>query len=177
MNKIVLLLLLISLLSCSKNDGQISFEDMGKDAIEITDSIMVYSSSKEITLWTLYADRLIKYPKKDIMNLSNIELKLMEKDGSLGATIYADSAQVNEDAETVYAEGNIKIYSKDGDIFGKSITWDRKKDEILSDDSVTVIKNGNIIKGDSFFSDSRFHHVTLHKASGEGELGETEVLW
>ncbi|HEX38213.1 MAG TPA: LPS export ABC transporter periplasmic protein LptC [Candidatus Cloacimonetes bacterium] len=177
MYKVLLVLLIIPLISCSKSDGQISFEDIGKDAIEITDSIMVYSSSKEMTLWTLYADRLIKYPKKDIMNLSNIVLKLMEKDGSLGATIYADSAQVNEDQETIYAEGNIKIYSKEGDIFGKSIIWDRKKDEILSDDSVMVIKDGNIIKGDSFYSDSRFHHVTLHKATGEGELGETEVLW
>lgn len=177
MNKIISIILFLLISSCSRNEGQISFEDMGKETIEITDSIMVYSSSKDITRWTLYADRLKKYPKEDIMNLTSIELKLMEKDGSLGATIYADSAQINEDIETVYAEGNIKIYSKEGDIFGKSITWDRKKDEIFSDDSVTVIKDGNSIKGDSFYSDSRFHHVTLHKASGEGELGETEVLW
>ncbi len=177
MIRILLLLSCIVIFSCSSNDGQISFEDMGKETVEITDSITVYSSTKDITNWTLYADRLKKLPKEDIMYLSSIELKLLEKDGSIGATIFADSAQVNNKLNKVYAEGNIKIYSTEGDIFGKTITWDRHKDQIISEDSVTVIKDGNTIKGDSFFSDSRFHHVTLHKASGEGEFGETEVLW
>jgi len=52
--------------------------------------------------------------KDNIMYFSNIELKLMNKDGTLASTIYADSAIVNDEMHTVYAEGNIEIYSQDG---------------------------------------------------------------
>ncbi|MDP8227280.1 MAG: LPS export ABC transporter periplasmic protein LptC [Candidatus Celaenobacter polaris] len=179
MNKLLFILLgsLLTFSACSDSKGPVTFKDMGKQSVEITDSITVYSSSKDLTLWTLYADRLIKYPKDNIMYFSKIELNLMNKDGTLAATIYADSAIVDDEMQTVYAEGNIKIYSQEGDIFGKSMTWDRKNDEIFSEDSVKVIRQGNVIRGSSFTSDSRFNHVTLHRASAEGEVGESEVLW
>jgi len=163
--------------SCSDSKGTVTFRDVGKQSVEITDSITVYSSSKDLTLWTLYADRLKKYPKDNIMYFSDIELKLMNEDGTLASTIYADSAIVDDEMQTVYAEGNIEIYSQEGDIFGKSMTWDRKNDEIFSKDSVKVLRQGNVIQGSSFTSDSRFDHVTLHRASAEGEVGESEVLW
>jgi len=181
MNKIYLIVVLIITIilfsGCSDSKGPVTFKDMGKQTVEITDSIIVYSSSKDITLWELYADRLKKYPKDNIMYFSNIELKLMNKDGTLASTIYADSAIVNDEMHTVYAEGNIEIYSQDGDIFGETITWDRNKDEIFSEDSVKVNHQGNVIQGSSFKSDSRFEHVTLHRASAEGEVDESEVLW
>jgi len=179
MNKVYLLILLSILIfsACSDSKGPVTFKDMGKQSIEITDSITVYSSSKDLTLWTLYADRLKKYPKENIMHFSTIELNIMNDDGTLASTIYADSAIVDDEMQTVYAEGNIKIYSQEGDIFGKSMTWDRKNDEIFSKDSVKVIRQGNVIQGSSFTSDSRFDHVTLHRASAEGEVGESEVLW
>ena len=179
MNKIYLtaafIIILIS--ACSDSKGPVTFRDMGKQTIEITDSIIVYSSSKDITLWELYADRLKKFPKDDLMYFSDIELKLMNKDGTLASTIYADSAIVNDEMQTVYAQGNIEIYSQEGDIFGETITWDRKKDEIFSENSVKVIQQGNVIQGSSFNSDSRFKHVTLHRARAEGEVDESEVLW
>lgn len=162
---------------CSDSKGPVTFKDIGKESVEITDSITVYSSSKDLTLWTLEAERLKKYPKDNIMYFSDIELKLMNKDGTLASTIYADSAIVDDEMQTVYAEGNIEIYSQEGDIFGKSMTWDRKNDEIFSEDSVKVIRQGNMIQGSSFTSDSRFHHVVLHTASAEGDVGESEVLW
>ncbi len=179
MNKIYLTVLLIIIFfsGCSDSKGPVTFKDMGKQTVEITDSIIVYSSSKEITLWELYADRLKKFPKDNIMYFSNIELKLMKKDGTLASTIYADSAIVNDEMKTVYAQGNIEIYSQEGDIFGETITWDRNKDEIFSEDSVKVIQQGNEIQGSSFTSDSHFEHVTLHRASAEGEVDESEVLW
>ena len=179
MNKIYLIAVFIIILisACSDSKGQVTFKDIGKQTVEITDSITVYRSSKDITLWELYADRLKKFPKDDLMYFSDIELKLMNKDGTLASTIYADSAIVNDEMQTVYAQGNIEIYSQEGDIFGETITWDRKKDEIFSEDSVKVIQQGNVIQGSSFNSDSRFKHVTLHRATAEGEVDESEVLW
>ncbi|HHE40590.1 MAG TPA: LPS export ABC transporter periplasmic protein LptC [Candidatus Cloacimonetes bacterium] len=179
MNKIYLIIVLVTIFlsACSDSKGSVTFKDMGKETVEITDSIIVYSSSKDITLWELYAERLKKFPKDNLMYFSDIELKLMNKDGTLAATIFADSAIVNDEMHTVYAQGNIEIYSQEGDIFGETITWDRKKEEIFSEDSVKVIHQGNVIQGTSFKSDSRFEHVTLHRATAEGEVDESEVLW
>lgn len=172
-----LLFVLVVLTACSDSKGPVTFKDMGKQSVEITDSIVVYSSSKDITVWELSANRLKKYPQKNIMYFSDIELKLMDNDGTLSATIYADSAVVDDDMQEVYAEGNIEIYSKEGDIFGESLTWERRNDKIFSDDSVKVLQEGNIIRGSSFTSDSHFEHVTLHTASGEGDVDESKVLW
>ena len=179
MNKIYLIIVLVTIFlsACSDSKGSVTFKDMGKETVEITDSIIVYSSSKDITLWELYAERLKKFPKDNLMYFSDIELKLVNKDGTLAATIFADSAIVNDEMHTVYAQGNIEIYSQEGDIFGETITWDRKKEEIFSEDSVKVIHQGNVIQGTSFKSDSRFEHVTLHRATAEGEVDESEVLW
>ncbi|MBN2016551.1 MAG: LPS export ABC transporter periplasmic protein LptC [Candidatus Cloacimonetes bacterium] len=178
MNKLFGLIIVIIILSaCSDSKGPVTFKDMGKQSVEITDSIVIYSSSKDITLWELQAVRLKKFPKDNVIYFSDIELKLMNKDGTLAATIFADSAVVNDDIEEVYAEGNIEIYSQEGDIFGESLTWERRNDKIFSDDSVKVIQQGNVIRGSSFTSDARFEHVTLHTASAEGEVDESKVLW
>lgn len=111
------------------------------------------------------------------MNLKNVKLEIFDQSQNLSSTIFADSAKMDENNNLIIAKGNIKIFSKEGDLFGNVLTWDRNNDKIFSDDWVKIVKDGNTICGEQLRTDSNFEHVILQKVSAEGEISESKVVW
>ncbi len=171
---LVLILLFIACHSKEKNS-------LSKSPIltntEITDTLIVYNSSQNKIEWILHSDFLQKFADQNIMNLKNVKLEIFDQSQNLSSTIFADSAKMDENNNLIIAKGNIKIFSKEGDLFGNVLTWDRNNDKIFSDDWVKIVKDGNTICGEQLRTDSNFEHVILQKVSAEGEISESKVVW
>ncbi|MEA3474892.1 MAG: LPS export ABC transporter periplasmic protein LptC [Candidatus Cloacimonadota bacterium] len=144
---------------------------------EITDTLIVYNSSQDKIEWILHSDFLQRFADKNIMNFRDVKLEIFDQSQNLSSTIFADSAKVDENNNLIIAKGNIKIFSKEGDLFGNVLTWNRNNDKIFSDDWVKIVKDGNTICGEQLRTDSNFEHVILQKVSAEGEISESKVVW
>ena len=178
MKLITLLVIVYFLLSCTHKEHADSItENQVFKSIEITDSIIVYSSSQDKIGWILKADYLKKLTEENKLNFKKIKLEIFNQEEILSSTIYADSAEVNDNKNLIIAKGNIKVFSKEGDLFGNTLSWDRNHDKIYSDDWIKIVKEGNTICGERLRTDSNFEHVVIQKASAEGEISESQIAW
>ncbi len=172
-----MLSLLLFLLSCGNNQESGLNDKKIEKGIEIADSIVINQSDGDKITWRIYADKMKKLTEKDILNFYSMKLIIFSKDSDTSSTIFADSARIDNSKNLIIGNGNIEIYTPKGDLFGSSLQWDRNNGKIYSNNSVKVIKQGNVINGESFHSDEQFSHMTLHKATAEGEVSEEEQVW
>jgi LPS export ABC transporter protein LptC len=181
MRKAILLIVIIMtslfLFCCEKREKNISSEAPILASIETTDTLIVYNSSEGRVDWILHSDFLQKFADKNIMNFRDVKLEIFDQGENLSSTIFADSAKVDENKNFITARGNIKIFSKEGDLFGNTLIWDRNSDKIISNDWVKIVKDGNTVWGERLRTDSKFEHVVLQKVSAEGEVSESKVAW
>ncbi|MBC8527373.1 MAG: LPS export ABC transporter periplasmic protein LptC [Candidatus Cloacimonetes bacterium] len=173
----IIIIFLLSGISCQNREPETTSDNQIKRCLEITDSIIVYNSFRDKIEWLLYADVLKKFTKENILHFKNVKLEMLSSDGIVSSTIYADSAKVDDNNNKIIAKGNIQVYSKEGNLFGNLLVWDRKNDKIYSNDWVKIIKDGNTIWGNQLESDSHFQHVILRKVSAEGEVSESQNVW
>ncbi|MCD6101572.1 MAG: LPS export ABC transporter periplasmic protein LptC [Candidatus Cloacimonetes bacterium] len=171
------LVIILLLLCCENREENISSEAPILASIETTDTLIIYSSSQNKIEWILHSDFLQKFADKNIMNFRNVKLEIFDQNQNLSSTIFADSAKVDENKNLIITKGNIKIFSKEGDLFGNVLTWNRNNDKIFSDDWVKIVKDGNTIYGEQLRTDSHFEHVVLQKVSAKGEISESKVVW
>lgn len=78
-------------------------------------------------------------------------------------TLTSDSGHYNTDSRDVKIEGNIKAVTDDYDIVTKTLRWDAAKNELFSDDKVTIVgkKKSFYVEGDQLTATSGT--ATLHK--------------
>ncbi|MBL7108025.1 MAG: LPS export ABC transporter periplasmic protein LptC [Candidatus Cloacimonetes bacterium] len=176
MKKFIILLITILLFCCKSKENNISQKEI-LESVEITDTLVIYSSSKDKIEWILYADYMQKFANENTIKFQNIKLEIFDLNENLSSTIFSDSAKVDEKKNIIYANGNVKIYSQKGDLFSNSLVWDKNKGEIFSDDFVKIIKDGDVILGERLRTDSNFEHVILQKVSAEGEVEENKNVW
>lgn len=172
---VVFVFLLFSI-SCQPND----FEKNSKsnfESTEMADSITVYQSSGDNNEWVLAANKMKKFTDNNDLYFYNLKLEIISNAGKINSTIFADSARIIDNENTIRAHGNVEIFTAEGNLFGNSLIWDKKGGKIFSPDSVKVIKDGNTILGDRFESDDKFEHVVVHKATAEGELSDSTQVW
>lgn len=177
MKLIQILIISFILFSCQKTENVTIPQNKVLKSIEITDSLIVYNSSQDKIGWILKADLLKKLTDENRLNFKKIKLEIFNQNGVVTSTIYADSAEVDDNKNMIIAKGNIKVFSQEGDLFGNTLTWDRNKDKIYSDEWIKIIKDGNTIWGERLRTDSNFEHVVIQKASAEGEISESQIAW
>jgi len=172
-----ILVILVILLSCQNDFENRKNKKIIEMSVEMADSIVINQSEQGKVTWRLFADTMKNITDKEILHFYSIKLIIFGSISDTSSIIYADSAMIDEANNIITGKGNIRIYTDKGNLFGSSLYWDRNKGKIYSEDSVKVYRKGNIITGERFFSDEQFSHVTLHKATGEGEVSEKKEIW
>lgn len=176
--KIFLLsIVIISILSCQNNLNGRHPKNEYEQSLEIADSILINQYDGAKIAWSLSAKKMKKLTDEELLNFYDMKLDIFGKKSETTSTIYADSAKIDNSRDLITGKGNIKIYTPKGDLFGSSLKWDRNKGEIYSEDSVKVVKQGNVIHGKSFRSDEQFKHMVLQKATAAGEVSEQTQVW
>ncbi|MEA2104430.1 MAG: LPS export ABC transporter periplasmic protein LptC [Candidatus Cloacimonadota bacterium] len=162
--------------ACQQNEVGTQNENF-IESTEIADSIIVYQSSKGKNEWILAANKMKKFTENNDLFFYHLKLEILGNNGEINSTIFADSAKINNNEDLIRANGNVKIYTIEGNLFGNSLIWDKKTGKIFSQDSVRVVKDGNTIWGDRFESDDKFKHVVVHQATAEGEISDSTKVW
>jgi LPS export ABC transporter protein LptC len=106
---------------------------------------------------------------------SGVFVKFFNPDGSVNATLVADSARIDDRTSDMTAFGSVHVVSETRRtvVDTDRLFYDASERRLHSDDAVTIVDslNGRILKGTGFESDESLHY-TIYNASGRTMQGE-----
>ncbi len=108
------------------------------------------------TSFTMNAQKAVFETASDV-RLSALKIYFPEKD----LTLTSDGGLYNIEKKDLDIEGNIKASTKTYDIMATKLHWDALKNQLFSDDKVTIVGKKFHIEGENLIATS--DKATLHK--------------
>jgi LPS export ABC transporter protein LptC len=92
-----------------------------------------------------------------------------KEDGTVEWQIRANYAKNFEEDMLWELRNDVEAVTNDGKVINTELLyWDQKKQEIYSDKYVRITTaDDQVLEGNSFNADEKFHHFTLRKVTGE----------
>lgn len=144
---------------------------------ETSSNISIYAYKENRVDYILTADKIDRYYTTQRLFARKVRIVSYDDKKQLRSTIVADTAYVDEARNLVRAIGNVVFDTPNGTIKSRIINWDRNIDEIYVPTPVTLIRDGNVLKGDNLRTDSRISYAEMSTVSAEGVLKGDEIDW
>ena len=113
--------------------------------------------------WNMKARRAYIYDSRDILEAENMEVDFFDEEGRVKSRLVADIGIINRATDDMEARGDVSVRSSSGVILEtQTLLWLSKTRKIVSDDSVKVIREGDVLTGVGF--------------RGDPDLGSFEIL-
>lgn len=127
-------------------------------------NIHMVEMAGERKTWEAYADRIEVFEEKDTIHIGKsrrqIQLTLYRDQDML--TCYADAAEIDNRKREVVVEGNLKAVSKDGTtVLTNSIRWLPDIKKLVTEDKVTIRREGLLVQGSGMEADLALEEVRL----------------
>jgi LPS export ABC transporter protein LptC len=133
--------------------------------------------------WSMEAGEAYVYEKRNILEAREMEVTFFDRNGDVRSVLKADYGKINRASDDMEARGNVVVTGSDGVVLEtESLMWQSRTRHIVSDDSVKIIRNEDILTGWGFkgdpdlgsFSILRGMRATIRPKGqvGEGEQGD-----
>ncbi len=104
--------------------------------------------------WTMHADSAYLYERRNLLEAKSIEVTFYDEKGEVRSVLQANYGKLNRSTDDMEARGNVIVTSKDGvKLETPSLTWLNKQRKIVSDDTVKVTREHDILTGWGFRGD------------------------
>jgi LPS export ABC transporter protein LptC len=104
--------------------------------------------------WHMDARRAYVYEKRNILEADSIEVTFYGEAGRVRSTLKADYGKLNRASDNMEASGNVVVTSADGVVLEtKSLRWESKLRKIISEDSVRIVREQDVLTGWGFRGD------------------------
>ncbi len=114
--------------------------------------------------WTMKANEAYLYEKRNILEARTVEVTFFGDAGSVRSVLNADYGKLNRNTDDMEARGHVVVTGSDGVILeAESLVWQSKTRKIVSDDSVKVIRNEDVLTGWGFRGDPDLGSFTILK--------------
>ena len=116
---------------------------------------LIILSREESKIVAAKAEKLYKSSNELALLVGNVEVDFFSEEGDHISILYSDSAQINEQSNNLYANGNVFVVSDSGYTLTTSkILWDNRYKMIIAKDSVMfTTTEGDTMYGVGFESD------------------------
>jgi len=113
--------------------------------------------------WKMEAERAFVYEQRNILEADTIRVTFFDAKGEAGSVLTALHGKLNRNTDDMEARGNVVVIGSDGVVLRtESLTWSAETRQIMSQDSVTVIRHEDVLTGWGF--------------RGDPDLGKFEIL-
>jgi LPS export ABC transporter protein LptC len=113
--------------------------------------------------WKMEAECAFVYEQRNILEADTIRVTFFDGRGEAGSVLTALHGKLNRKTDDMEARGNVVVIGSDGVVLRtESLTWSAETRQIVSQDSVTVIRHGDVLTGWGF--------------RGDPDLGKFEIL-
>jgi len=129
--------------------------------------------------WKMAASKAYIYDSRGLLETEDMEVEFFDEEGRVKSTLVADRGVVNRGTDDMEARGNVVVTSSSGvTLETETLLWMSKTRKIMSDDSVRVVREGDVLTGVGFRGDPdlgsfeilKDMRATIH--TKDGELGE-----
>ena len=154
--RMIVWLILASLFITCGSRGESDNSDSTEELIEneIWNPLIILSR-EESRVVAAKAGKLYKSSNELALLVGNVEVDFFNEEGDHISILYSDSAQINEQSNNLYANGNVFVVSDSGYTLTTSkILWDNRYKMIIAEDSVMfTTTEGDTMYGVGFESD------------------------
>lgn len=167
-----LLLLTIFLSSCGSKDITQNGDAIPREqiAVLLTDSVSTLISDSGITRYRIEAPQWLVYDRTDPPYQEfpkGIYLEQFDIDLSVQASLKADYAYYDENAQQWTLRGNVHALNRKGEEFDTpEMKWDQKSHRVYSDTSIHITRETSIIEGVGFDSNEEMSKYTILHPTG-----------
>ncbi len=167
-----LVLLTIFLSSCGSKDITQNGDAIPREqiAVLLTDSVRTLISDSGITRYRIEAPQWLVYDRTDPPYQEfpkGIYLEQFDIDLSVQASLKADYAYYDENAQQWTLRGNVHALNRKGEEFDTpEMKWDQKSHRVYSDTSIHITRETSIIEGVGFDSNEEMSKYTILNPTG-----------
>lgn len=167
-----LVLLTIFLSSCGSKDITQNGDAIPREqiAVLLTDSVSTLISDSGITRYRIEAPQWLVYDRTDPPYQEfpkGIYLEQFDIDLSVQASLKADYAYYDENAQQWTLRGNVHALNRKGEEFDTpEMKWDQKSHRVYSDTSIHITRETSIIEGVGFDSNEEMSKYTILNPTG-----------
>ncbi len=113
--------------------------------------------------WKMAASRAYIYDSRGLLETEEMEVEFFDEEGRVKSTLVADRGVINRGTDDMEARGNVVVTGNSGvTLETETLLWMSKTRQIMSDDSVRVLRGGDVLTGVGF--------------RGDPDLGSFEIL-
>ena len=172
------LLLLLALSACSDDKLTVSTPPLDRRLPdETSENVTITEFDKEGVAYILKAARIDRYYERRILNAYQVDITAYDRVKGGSSSLQADSTIVDDARNVVYAHGNVKLRGKEGIVSPARLIWDRNMDEVLAPGQVTLVQDGNILRGTNLRTNLSISPTELDNISAEGFFEEDYLDW
>ena len=104
--------------------------------------------------WHMDAAKAYIYEKRNVLEADSIDVTFYGPEGQVRSTLKADHGTLNRSSNDMEASGNVVVTSSDGVVLEtKSLRWESGPRKIVSEDSVRIVREKDVLTGWGFRGD------------------------
>jgi len=107
------------------------------------EDVSIVQRREGVVKWMLSAKKAVFLPDDDV-KLADLQIRFPEKD----LVLRSSNGVYNTESRNLKIDGEIKATTKSYDIRAKTLFWDAKKNEIVSDQPIQIVGQGFTVDGD-----------------------------
>ena len=173
-------MLAMFLSSCGKSEVPQAMETLPREqvAVMVTDTISTLISDSGVTRYRIEAPEWLIYDKTEPPYQEfpkGIYLEQFDFDLSVQASLKADYAYYDEQAQQWTLRGNVHALNRKGEQFDTPLLqWDQQSHRIYSDTTIHITREKSIIEGVGFDSNEDMSKYTILNPTGVFPIDEEE---
>jgi len=173
-------MLAMFLSSCGKSEVPQAMETLPREqvAVMVTDTISTLISDSGVTRYRIEAPQWLIYDKTEPPYQEfpkGIYLEQFDFDLSVQASLKADYAYYDEQAQQWTLRGNVHALNRKGEQFDTPLLqWDQQSHRIYSDTTIHITREKSIIEGVGFDSNEDMSKYTILNPTGVFPIDEEE---
>lgn len=174
----LMLLALPLFFGCGESDLVLRTESLKRGLPDETSTnVTITEFDKEGVAYILKAARIDRYYERRILNAYQVDITAYDRVKGGSSSLQADSTIVDDARNVVYAHGNVKLRGKEGNVSTARLIWDRNMDEVLAPGQVTLVQDGNILRGTNLRTNLSIYPTEMDNISAEGFFEEDYLDW
>ncbi len=115
-------------------------------------------------------------PRKKYTHMDTLQVDFFDEEGEVSSHLTADSGEIHdqerEGHRRVKTWGGVVLVSREGrTVRADTLWWDEVEDRVYTDGPVEVTREGDILRGIGFESDTRLENMRFFEGSGVSQRG------